>query len=321
MTDLMPSTEPFNYTQKHLNLLAHLKDELGNPIKGWEVPEMIRYEMAGIPKKCQQQLDFIKHQGSVAGFGSTAYDCWAFDLDRLHSTLEIPADDEYLEPAQWYLDYQIARARRLKVKVLHAWSLQGSDWLKDLYLKNGFTISLREYISEINLDKFFAANFQSSTSKFEQSPYSISNLGVLKKLEPEWEAKLFHLWNSIERDVPNDVTVKLEYDLWKADLFCPWFKDEDIYIVLDKDRWVALSAYARSSQPNNAIYTDLSGVLPEYRRQGICNALKIYALEDLKRKGFKKTWTGNEENNPILQINLKLGFTQIGEEFGCQLRL
>ena len=49
--------------------------------------------------------------------------------------------------------------------------------------------------------------------------------------------------------------------------------------------------------------------------------MKVHALDDLKKKGFKKVFTGNEENNPMFQINLMLGFQKIGTEIGCQLIL
>ena len=90
---------------------------------------------------------------------------------------------------------------------------------------------------------------------------------------------------------------------------------------MDGDKWVALSTYARSLRSRENISTGLTGVLPEYRRQGLCSAVKIHALWDLKKKGFKKVFTGNEENNPMFQINLMLGFKKIGEEFGCKLTL
>ena len=90
---------------------------------------------------------------------------------------------------------------------------------------------------------------------------------------------------------------------------------------MDGEKWVALSTYARSLRSRENISTGLTGVLPEYRRQGLCSAVKIHALWDLKKKGFKKVFTGNEENNPMFQINLLLGFKKIGEEFGCKLTL
>ena len=110
-------------------------------------------------------------------------------------------------------------------------------------------------------------------------------------------------------------------DSWRGHLFTPWFKPEDLYIVVDEDKWVALSSYDRSDITNDTVLTDLTGVVPEYRRKGICMAVKLFALEDLKKKGFKKVFTGNEENNPMFQINLKLGFKKIAREVGCKLAL
>ena len=90
---------------------------------------------------------------------------------------------------------------------------------------------------------------------------------------------------------------------------------------MDGDIWGALSTYTRSLRSRDKISTGLTGVLPEYRRQGICIAVKIHALQDLKQKGFKRVFTGNEENNVMFQINLMLGFKKVGEEFGCKLSI
>ncbi|HIB75750.1 MAG TPA: hypothetical protein EYO56_07780, partial [Gammaproteobacteria bacterium] len=75
----------------------------------------------------------------------------------------------------------------MKVKIFRAWSDIGSNWYKDFYQRNGFEISLLEYISEISLDKFFIEDFESSVSRFKKSTYVISNLQELKKLNADWE--------------------------------------------------------------------------------------------------------------------------------------
>ena len=74
----------------------------------------------------------------------------------------------------------------------------------------------------------------------------------------------------------------MDCEYWKSSLFAPWFEFDDIYIVLHERRWVALSSYDRSDKPTDPLSTDLTGVLPEYLRKGICTALKVFALEDLK---------------------------------------
>ena len=129
--------------------------------------------------------------------------------------------------------------------------------------------------------------------------------------------------NKIYIDVTNQngqgsVAEKVPHKVWK---YYKKYGYEDVYIVMDGDKWVALSTYARSLRSKDKISTGLTGVLTEYRRKGICKAVKIHALLDLKKKGFKKVFTGNEENNPMFQINLMLGFKKIGEEFGCKLTL
>ena len=312
----------FDSSDEHFALLVSLQDVLWPyPWKNWESVKMCRYDAALIPPKCKAQLDFIRYDGRVIGWGATHHDQWGFDPNLLDSTLTIPQEDKYLDCAQQYLEYQIKRARKMNVKIFRAWSSIGSDWYKGFYKKNRFEISLLEYISEINLDKFFIKNFESSVSRFDKNTYIISNLKELKKLHSDWEMKLFNLWKQIEHDVPSDINLDIELDLWKSSIFCPWFKEEDTYIVTDGDKWIALSSYTRSLRSRHEISTELTGVLPNYRRQGICSAVKLHSLLDLKKKGFKKVFTGNEENNPMFQINLMLGFKKIGTEFGCKLFL
>ena len=291
--------ETFDYSDKHFDLLVNLEDRLCHQIKNWHTPEMLRYDLALIPEKCRHQLDFIMHEGNIIGFGATTHDHNSFDPNLLFSTLVVPNDDRYLDCAKRYLDCQIDRARQLKVKAFHSWSYQGTDWVKDFYLANGFGVSLVEYVSTAGLDHFSMHNFEDATSRFAQNHYEIVRLDHLKRTQVDWETKLFELWRKIEQDVPDDHNVKLEFDMWKRSVLHPWFREEDVYIVV--------------------IYTELTGVRPEYRQQGICTALKIFALEDIKQKGFKKILTSNEQNNPMYQINLKLGFQQIGVELGCKL--
>ena len=74
------------------------------------------------------------------------------------------------------------------------------------------------------------------------------------------------------------------------------------------------------TNPHKA-WTGSLGVLREYRRRGIATALKVKAFEQLRAKGVTQVRTDNEENNPMFQINLQLGFKKIGSEIGCKLNL
>ena len=66
----------------------------------------------------------------------------------------------------------------------------------------------------------------------------------------------------------------------------------------------------------------MTGVLRSHRRKGIATALKLQGIEYAKQNGIKYLKTENEENNPMYQINLKLGFRpqRTWTDFEKQLR-
>jgi hypothetical protein len=208
------------------------------------------------------------------------------------------------------------------VEIFRAWLFQGNDFMTDFYTKNGFEISQVEFISIIDLKDFDESKFQDSFKKFNSNGFEINTLKELQESNEDWESKLYDLWHGVEVDVPTDVVEpQKNIEEWRAHHLTPWFKPEDFYIALDGNKWVALSTYSRGDIESEVISTELTGVLPEYRRKSICTALKVFALSDIKKKGYKRIFTGNEENNPMFQINLMLGFKKIGTEIGCKLKL
>ena len=41
------------------------------------------------------------------------------------------------------------------------------------------------------------------------------------------------------------------------------------------EKWIALSTYDRGDTVTDTVSTELTGVLPEYRRKSICTALRV----------------------------------------------
>ena len=315
--------KPFCNSDEEFELLYHLENTLESHVKDWGSPGMLKYEANLIPEKCNAECEFLEIGGDVLGYGYTGHDAWAFDTTLLDSNLAIPNEERYRVCAQTYLEHQISKARRTGgVETLRAWLSRDTEFMRELYTSNGFEISLVEYVSELSLEAFNIERFSKHVQRFEKSSLQIITLKDLQGMYSDWQERLFQVWHRIEMDVPTDVIEPdLDFDFWKASLFAPWFEAEDVYIVLDGDKWVALSSYDRSDRPTDTFSTDLTGVLPEYRRRGICTALKVFALDDLKKKGCKRVFTENEEDNPMYQINLALGFERIGNEVGCKLTL
>lgn len=318
----MLDIQSFNYSDEDFTLLMNLQDKLYvHPWKNWDQIEMSRYHMELIPAKCNLHIDFIKHNGNIIGWGHHLHDPLAYDPYLLDSILELPSEKKYQDCAEQYLEYQIETAKKLKVKFLRAFQHESREWAKDLYKEKGFEISFQIIFSGLSLNNFSARDFPSLLAKFNKSTYIISTLKELKKTDNDWLKKTYDLESLINQDVPSAVGLYADFDSWKARTFHPWLKDEDLYLLLDGSKWVAMSSYERSDRSPSEIFTGFTGVLPEYRRKGICNALKIHALEDLKKKGFAKVLSSNEKNNPMYKINLKLGFKKVETSFSCKLPL
>lgn len=315
-------TIPFDRSDRDFQLLYDLEKSLDDHVGNFGSVQMIKYYESLVPKKCNPKIEFLEKDNKIFGYGYTGHQTGAFDRSLLDSNISFPCEERYLGCAQEYLDCQISDARKIgHVKTLRAWLYNGNKFMKDFYKKNGFEISLVEYLSIISLSEFEKEEFGDSLKRFKKNSFTIKTIKELQEYVPDWETKFFSLSQKVELDVPTDTEPNEDKDHWRADNLTPWFKPEDVYIVLDGEKWVALSSYDRGDRKTDTVSTELTGVLPEYRRKSICTALKIHALLDFKNKGFEKVFTSNEENNPMYEINLKLGFKTIGTEIGCKLVL
>jgi GNAT superfamily N-acetyltransferase len=71
---------------------------------------------------------------------------------------------------------------------------------------------------------------------------------------------------------------------------------------------VALSELWSSQADLKKLFTGLTGVLRSHRRRGLATAVKVRAICFAQRYGATILETDNEENNPMFQLNLQLGF-------------
>jgi len=79
----------------------------------------------------------------------------------------------------------------------------------------------------------------------------------------------------------------------------------------ENDRLIGFKiAYATRSK---RLYSWLGGVLPEYRRRGVGQALMDFQHAWAKERGYLNVETGTIKNNvPMMMLNLRSGFEIIG---------
>src|SRR5437879_8986843 len=94
----------------------------------------------------------------------------------------------------------------------------------------------------------------------------------------------------------------------------PQLLPEGYFLAKDGSNYVGMSDVHRIDAELSVLSQDDTGVMREYRGRGIATALKLKVIEFGKKNGYRTIKTWNESsNNPILAINIKLGFKrQVG---------
>lgn len=89
------------------------------------------------------------------------------------------------------------------------------------------------------------------------------------------------------------------------------------WVAMEGDRILGMSQIRpfHADTGNQGASTGFTGVRKEARRRGLARALKCHALQDMKAMGRTMVYTDNEENNPMYQLNLQLGFRQVHSLF------
>jgi GNAT superfamily N-acetyltransferase len=189
--------------------------------------------------------------------------------------------------------------------------------------RRGFRAVQRNPASELDLAAvdvaaFDAAPYADLEAELAASGVEIRSLGELMAGDPRWRERLYDLNCAVERDVPwyTDIEHR-SFEEWAA-----MFRDnpdllpEGHVVAVDGDLYVGLTQLWSSQATDRVLYTSLTGVRRSHRRRGIALALKVRSILHAATRrtadgGVPVIRTGNEEGNPMLGINRRLGFREV----------
>ena len=179
----------------------------------------------------------------------------------------------------------------------------------------GFHCVMRSPLTRLDLKQFDAAGFAPTLRKVEEQGVAIRSVAELKEEGEEWLPTLHELMNDLWEDVPRtdpDPPARTSLEDLREEFYGPTagFLAGRL-VALDGERCVGYSCIVPAGANAEVASTGLTGVARSNRRRGIETALKVAALERVKQEGVRFVLTGNEENNPMLQLNLRLGFRQV----------
>ena len=176
----------------------------------------------------------------------------------------------------------------------------------------GFEQKQRQQVSRLDVASFDAAPFAATVARFEESGITVKTFEEYEAEDPDARRKSYKTYVELFQDVPIFVDrMEFTYDMFERELNAPNRLPGAILLAFDGDEIVAVtSLWKRLADPGN-LGTGLTAVARSHRRRGIAAALKVRAIEFARDIGTRVIQTDNEENNPMYDLNVRLGFKPV----------
>ena len=175
---------------------------------------------------------------------------------------------------------------------------------------DGFELLMRFPRSSLDVQQVNLADYESVLESVRQQSIRFVTLTDVMSSDPNWQHNIWQLFTQIERDIPvpypEPPTPFEEYaKYYEGDDFRP---DSWAIAVDEKAGYVGMCVVNVMARRPSGLFAGITGVIRSHRRRKIATALKLCSVRYAQENGFTTIFTDNEENNPMFQLNLALGF-------------
>jgi GNAT superfamily N-acetyltransferase len=179
--------------------------------------------------------------------------------------------------------------------------------------KRGYERIMREQDSRIDVASFDASRFEGAVRRVANAGIEIRTAAELDAVRPGWRRELWELDWELAQDEPHTSPPrKLPFEEYSRYHFeAPGYLPDALFVAVLSDRIVGRSGLWKRLGAEGKLFTGMTGTARSERRRGIATALKVKGIEYARTHGFAAIETNNEENNPMYQLNLALGFEPI----------
>lgn len=215
------------------------------------------------------------------------------------------------EVRAFFFDYATAQITNLDLVAIACGTREDREEDIRYFLDNGFEQRMRYPVSQLDVPAFDPTPYDALLKKTVDAGIEIITVKQLQAEQPDkWLEIMYPLDIQIISDMPStDEYVPISFEQYvKSYTDDPVFLPEACFLARIGDEYIGASNLWKDATSTEKLWVGLTGVLKAYRRRGIATAMKIYTINFAKQYGAKIIEADNEENNPMYQINLRLGF-------------
>ena len=224
----------------------------------------------------------------------------------------VPTWQETAVPTQMH-QYLLTEVAKLQPEKVISEPKESELFRTSLLEADGFQLLMRFPRSELDVTQVKTADYAPVLTAVQQQGIRFTTLTEVMDNDPEWQHNIWQLFGQIERDIPTpypeEPTPFAEYaNYYKGDDFRP---DSWAIAVDENAGYVGMCVVNVMRKRPTTLFAGITGVIRSHRRRKIATALKIRSIQYALENGFTTIYTNNEENNPMFQLNLDLGFRPI----------
>lgn len=254
----------------------------------------------------------LESEGNIVAFGACGDRSWAYKPGQYFLNLNVLPEQEGRGFGSALFNHMLAEVLAMEPEAVRITTHAREDKERGIrFLEDrGYKQAMRIPRSRLNVPTFDSARFAEKLTNIRESSIEIISLSDLMNNDSDWMRRLYDLEWELAQDVPyHDDFTRPTFETFQKDIVDnPNLLPEAWFIAVDGDRWVGMSALWRNPGNEKRLETGLTGVSRDYRRRGLATAMKVTAIEYAGSRGIEEIETDNEENNPMYQINLRLGY-------------
>ena len=236
---------------------------------------------------------------------------YSLDMDIVPSY-----EQAVMQPVYDYILAQLAKREPAPEKLV-GFTREDKTAIIDFFTSHGFEQVMREPRSEQDVTKFNFARYADREEKLAGKGIRIYTLPELQALDPDWLTKYYDLEWHVDRDIPSpDPATRRPLAQFEKMFNHPNFRADGHFIAVDEAKasapgrgeYVGVSSIWMRPPSTERVGVGVTGIKRSHRRRGIATVLKVRAAAFVRDIGARYITTENEENNPMYDLNLRLGF-------------
>ncbi len=300
---------PFSYSAEDYQKLAWLLNSIYtfHPTDATE----IRVEDENFPDR-ELQRYFYQLGDLIVGMGELRQVIWSKEPTLYDMFFMVVSDFQGRGFGNFIYDHLIGLKTKFPIKKLGTDTCSLFKTGPPFLEKRGFTLGTREFCSSLNLGSWLARKYLPLLEKKQRQGFQFISYSDLSQFGID-DFQLYTLLSTLDRDVP-------WHEPHEPESFTQWQQrtlrnnrlagDLSIVAIDAKGTLAAASELEYRYGKDTYLYHGLTGVLPAFRRQGLASATKVASFLKVRRLAphITQIWTENEEDNPMYQLNVKLGF-------------